>query len=491
MRYERKLYLSFVCLAVIAAVLGVGIVYSDAKHRYNQSLRDRIVAVSATTAALLDPVLIQEVIEQKSENTTAFHELIEQLREARDANRSGGWYVKYLYLMTVYPDHPNQVVFVADAEEVSTEAVHLGDIDTQESHSHILEHLEVPYSPSTLITDPWGTWMSGFAPIFDSQGHYVATVGADVSGAEVQEMLNAILRYGFLGLIASVVLALIGARILTKKFTTSLKKLSDTVKEISEGNLSVQAEPEAKNEFLELSSAIDTMAKGLREKEKMKSSFARYVSRYVFDTIVKDETSLKVEGERRKITVLFSDIRQFTFLSEKLPPEMVVSLLNEYFETMIDIIFAHKGTLDKFLGDGMMVEFGAPLEDGAQELHALHAAVEMQQKVKMLCEKWKAEGKPLIQMGIGIHTGYAVVGNIGSEKRMEYTAIGDTVNVASRLEQATKTLGVDILISEPTYSAVKDVFTCNSLGPLAIPGRSEELHVYSVKPEKPFGSLTY
>lgn len=452
-------------------------------------MRERIVAVSSTTAALLNPETIEQVIAGGTENTPLFHSLLQELREARNANRFEDWYVLSLYLMTVSPKDKNQVIFVADPEENPASQVHLGDPDTEENYSHINEHLDAPYSPTNFITDNWGTWMSGFAPIFDEEGKYVATVGADVSISYVEERLNVILLYGLWGLLGSLGIALIGAQILAKRVSRSLDALYKNMKEIADGNLDSHIELDSQDEFAELANSINEMVLGLKEREKMKMSFARYVSKHVLDTILTTDTTMKFEGERRKITILFTDIRQFTNLSEKLAPEKIVSLLNEYFETMIDTIFKYHGTLDKFLGDGMMVEFGAPLEDPNQELHAVQAAVEMQQSLKLLCEKWRAQGKPELQMGIGIHTGYAVVGNIGSEKRMEYTAIGDTVNVASRLEQATKSLNVDIIISQTTYEYVKDIFDCKDMGPLAIAGRTEEINVYTVSSSEPFEPL--
>lgn len=239
------------------------------------------------------------------------------------------------------------------------------------------------------------------------------------------------------------------------------------------------------DEFEELGNEINKMATGLQERERLKLNFARYVSQQVMEQILKKESFAKLEGERRKITVLFSDIRQFTQIAERLPPEQVVSLLNEYFELMLDVIFRYQGTLDKFLGDGIMVEFGAPLDDPEQEKHAVQAAIGMQKELQKLLEKWKKEGKPQIAVGIGIHTGLAVVGNIGSEKRIEYTAIGDTVNIASCLEQATKLLKKQILISETTYNAIKDQVKATSLGPMIFPGRKEAISIYSVEFEEP------
>jgi adenylate cyclase len=220
------------------------------------------------------------------------------------------------------------------------------------------------------------------------------------------------------------------------------------------------------------------MTKGLRERERLKLNFSRYVSDHVLQKILSSTKPTKLEGERRKITVLFSDIRQFTHLSESLPPEQVVALLNEYFKVMLDIIFEHKGTLDKFIGDGLMVEFGAPLDDEIQEKNAITTAIDMQKALEKLNTTWK---QPNIQVGIGIHTGFAIVGNVGSEKRMDYTAIGDTVNVAFRLEQMTKSTNRSILISEDTYQAIKEEFSAESLGPITLPGREEPIRVYAIE----------
>jgi len=162
-------------------------------------------------------------------------------------------------------------------------------------------------------------------------------------------------------------------------------------------------------------------------------------------------------------------------------PEEVVELLSEYFERMVDVILRHQGTIDKFLGDGMMVIFGAPLDDPYQEEHAVAAALEMQKELAVLCRKWEAQGRPAIRMGIGINSGAAVVGNIGSEERMEYTAIGDTVNLAARLESATKDLGLEIIVSEQTYDAVRPLFRWKPAGDVAVRGRTEPVRAYSVE----------
>jgi len=148
---------------------------------------------------------------------------------------------------------------------------------------------------------------------------------------------------------------------------------------------------------------------------------------------------------------------------------------------MVDVLMRHKGTIDKFLGDGVMVIFGAPLDDPYQEQHAVLAAIEMQKELRNLCNQWETNGRRPLKMGIGINSGAAIVGNIGSEDHMEYTAIGDTVNLAARLEAATKELGLEIAVCEQTYAAIRPLFRWKPAGTIAIRGRTEPVRAYSVE----------
>jgi adenylate cyclase len=188
-----------------------------------------------------------------------------------------------------------------------------------------------------------------------------------------------------------------------------------------------------------------------------------------------------LKGERRKITVLFADVRGFTSLSEKLAPEDVFALLNDYFEKMIDEICKNHGMLNKFMGDGLMAVFGALDEDAYQEENAIKAALGMRNVLEGMRERFQAERQIDLKIGIGINTGIALVGNIGSNQRMEFTAIGDTVNLGSRLESATKELGTDIIVSEYTYVAARTKFEFRSLGPISIRGRENPVTAYAVE----------
>ena len=477
MKYRTKLYLAFIGTAVVCSGLGIGLLYVPTQKLLWNELRHKALSVAATTAAMLDPTLIEQIHVRSDEKTPAYEELQRVLRKARDANRRNNIDVNFLYVLRPDPSNPKQFIYVADAEEDASQVSHVGD-----TNPYPTNHANAYTAPADFLTDDWGTWMTATAPVRDPEGKYVATVGADLNAGKVQERLLQLKLYGLLGLLGAFIPALLGAHILSKRVTASLHTLCDGVEKIGKGELDFHVDLSTQDEFEELAKAIDHMAEGLKEREHLKINFTRYVSKHVLDAIMKGGAKAKLEGERKKITVLFSDIRQFTQLAEHLPPQEVVSLLNEYFEVMLDVIFSYEGTLDKFLGDGIMVEFGAPLNDADQEKHAVMAAIEMQKALEILCDRWEKEGKPRIHMGIGIHTGLAIVGNIGSEKRLDYTAVGDTVNVASRLEQATKTLQAPILISETTRDPLKDQFRMTDLGPMTLPGRTESIRVYALHP---------
>ncbi len=480
MKYRTKLYLYLSGTAVISSLIGFGILlYEFGEHVFsNQQIKT--LTVASTTAALLDAENLKQINGPSDEQTPVYQQIKKELIKVRDANRRQDIRVYFIYTLKPKPDHPNEFYYLVDAEEEPEWVSHVGDMVESSKATGLSSHLLEYYSPKQFVTD-WGKWTTGYAPIYDKNGKYVATVGVDISIRRYWQIFAEVLQSFILGFGASFLFALIGGHWLAKQVSSSLNTLFLCVKAIGRGDLNSSASLQTKDEFEELSTEIDQMTTGLKERERLKLNFARYVSQQVMEKILKTEDAAKLSGERRKITVLFSDIRQFTKLAESLPPEQVVSLLNEYFEVMLEAIFRYQGILDKFLGDGMMVEFGTPLDDALQEKHAVMAAIDMQQDLKKLMDKWREQGKPQIEVGIGVHTGLAVVGNIGSEKRIEYTAIGDTVNIAARLEQTTKLLKTPILISETTYQAIKDEFKAISLGPMLLPGRKEAISIYTIQ----------
>lgn len=217
-----------------------------------------------------------------------------------------------------------------------------------------------------------------------------------------------------------------------------------------------------------------------REKRKIRSAFSFYVTPSVVNEMLKNPDKLKLGGDKKELSVLFSDIRGFTSLAEEMEPETLVSLLNEYLTEMTDVVFEFEGLLDKYIGDAIMAVFGAPLEQSDHPLRACRTALKMLDRLAKVQQRWEAEGTPRLDIGIGINTGPMVVGNMGSDRRFDYTVMGDSVNLASRLEGINKEYGTQVVISEFTYNWVKDDFFCRELDAVRVKGRARPAKIYEL-----------
>ena len=247
---------------------------------------------------------------------------------------------------------------------------------------------------------------------------------------------------------------------------------------IAAGNFNIALPVASRDELGALTDSFNRMARSLREKEMIKRAFTRYVAREVVEEILKDPENLVLSGERRQVTVLFCDVRGFTPMSERLAPEEVVLLLNDFYTLMIETTFKYDGTLDKFLGDAVMAVFGAPMAHPDHSARAIRTALAMQEGITGLNERRVRDGKEAISVGIGVSAGEAVAGTVGTEDRMEYTVIGDSVNLAARLESNAKP--GQILISHRTYERVRDLVDARPLGRIRVKGKEEEVEVYEV-----------
>lgn len=221
-----------------------------------------------------------------------------------------------------------------------------------------------------------------------------------------------------------------------------------------------------------------------KNKRIIKNMFNHYLSASVVNELLKNRTQLKPGGKRTVATALFSDVKSFTTVSENLEPEELVTLLNEYLSAMTEIVLNHNGYLDKYEGDAIMAIFGVPLPQQDHVSRACLAALQMQRQLTNLRIKWELESRPLLEMRIGINVGPMIAGNIGGEKRMDYTVIGDSVNLASRLEGANKLFGTSIMISEDTYDQVKNDFRVRELDFIRVKGKTKPVRVFELISKK-------
>jgi adenylate cyclase len=230
-----------------------------------------------------------------------------------------------------------------------------------------------------------------------------------------------------------------------------------------------------------LASTLTRYATEGREKRHYRKTLMKYLSPSLVETIMTDMDWGSLRAEKKNLTVLFSDVRGFTSFSEKYPPETVIATLNEHLNMMVSVIFKYQGTLDKFVGDCVMAFWGAPLAQPNHAELAARAALEMIAGLEKLNEKWQSEGRPTLHIGVGVNTGEMLFGNIGSEQRMDFTVIGDSVNLGSRLESATKELHASIVISEATYREIQNLAEVRPLGEIHVKGKEKGITVYELR----------
>ncbi len=289
-----------------------------------------------------------------------------------------------------------------------------------------------------------------------------------------QATMKLLMATGFVLCLGAIV-----AIMLAHYLTQPIKILVGGVLAIASGDLNQEIKVSRKDELGDLTLAFNEMASSLREKELIKGAFSTYVSSQIMDEVLKDPGRMALGGARKRVTMLFTDIRGFTSMSEIMEPEDVVSIINVYLSVQTEIILRNGGMLDKFVGDCVMAVFGAPISKPDDSFRAVKSALEIQRSIRELNQARKMAGEKTVTIGIGINTGDVVSGNMGSAQKMDYTVIGDSVNLAARLESIAE--GGSILISADTYQEVKDHVLAEKLSPLAVKGKKDKVLVYSVK----------
>jgi adenylate cyclase len=308
-----------------------------------------------------------------------------------------------------------------------------------------------------------------------------ARVISETSEATILEVSNEVKRRSIFVAGCAVSAAIFFIFLFSMTLTSPIEKLAEMIKLVSKGNFEVKARDQVRSqdEVGDLAEAFDQMTEGLKERDKVKSLFSKFHGVAIAEDLISKD--ITVGGQTKEVVVFFSDIRGFTSFSENRTPEEVVEMLNEYFSVMVQLINAYGGVVDKFIGDAIMAVWGAPHGTVNDAKKAVRASLEMRKALEKLNQRRIARNQPPIHIGMGVHAGKAISGTIGSNERMEYTVIGNTVNTASRIEASTKAFGSDLLISESVIEKIGNNFLVELAGDAEVKGRSESIKMFKVR----------
>ncbi len=295
-----------------------------------------------------------------------------------------------------------------------------------------------------------------------------------MGGQIISGLLTHIFFITTIGVIASLLLSVF----VSKSVSGPLKEMETAMKEVAKGNLDVQIKVVSNDEIGALGEGFGRMIKGLKESEAIKESFGKYISQEIRDEILGGRVPL--DGEMKRATLLFSDLRDFTPFVESTHPKQVVAIMNQYFSEMAESIKKNQGLILQYVGDEIEAVFGAPVSyDGHPDM-AILAALDMKRRLELLNERLQKQGAEPFRHGIGIHTGAVLAGIIGSKERSSYALVGDTVNLASRIQGLTKELSCDVILSQTTHDLLAGSYRMEQLSAMKIKGKNQDVMVYKL-----------
>ena len=427
-----------------------------------QTIRENLYIAVGIGAQQIDGDLHSRIRDSRDENSEEYKQLFQQLDKIRRVNPD----IKNVY--TIRQNAGNSAVFIVDADPKAKERARIGHrvIQLTPAIREALAFRNRIVVENSFFSDEWGTFVSGFAPFYTASGSFEGLLGIDVLAETVKShQMNNITHIITTSLVVGII-ALIMSLILSREISNPVSAVTNDMRQIQNFNLDTELAPGSIiREIRTMTDALENMKKGLR-------SFKKYVpTELVSDLIIlKKEASLEVE--KRPITILFSDIEGFTTISEKISPEDLAESIGMYFGAMTGEIMNTGGIVDKYIGDAIMALWGTPRQLPDHPLAACKAALACRRREMEINEVLKKKGLPPFFTRFGINTGEALVGNIGFDKRISYTAIGDNVNLAARLEGVNKLYSTGILINESTNDQVKDQMLTRFIDTVVVKGKT-------------------
>jgi class 3 adenylate cyclase len=447
LRPWQRLAVRLAVLFVAVTLLTVGVVGVLVHQRHSRAIEDtvgtQLLNIARVSALLVDPTLHAESVRMQRADAAGYRRIANALNTIQTETL-------LTTPMRTLVDYDRvsrraRIVVTTADDERPGDAFTVGP-EAADAVAWTFEDGVARYTRIYWTRD--GARISAYAPIPDAGGRTAAVLEVDYPVDFYFDRLRELDATIVQGMLAGALLAVVLAVIVARRLTRPVVALTGAAARVAAGDLSPSVPVRSRDEIGQLTHAFNAMVEGLRQREVIRNAFGRYVSPEVVQAVLESPEGLRLGGRKREVTVLMSDLRGYTRFAEHGDPAGVMAVLNDYLGRMADIVIAHGGTVNEFIGDAVFAVFGAPIEHPDHAERAAASALAMQRAMDELNESNAAHGRPRFEMGIGINTGEAVVGNIGSEQRTKYAVVGAAVNLASRVESCT--IGGQVLLSEST-----------------------------------------
>ena len=484
-RFHFRLTLLYGGAVILTIGLLVYLFYMLWSHSEVEALQRRLTAIAGTLAQTIDADEIAKFpveYDQLSPLHREIHRRFEYLAQT-DTD------VESIYILRP-TNVPTELRFFVDYAKGELQGTP-GEFYSAEETPILLKGFTKTVVEDQPYQDAFGLTLSAYAPLISSTGARVGLVGVDVKSSRLQQMRGSVLIASGIILLASVAVIALVSFIVARSIREPLVRLILGTGAVARGNLDVRLRLRRADEFGLLGKYFDKMAEELKERQTIRDLFGRYLSEDVARSVLARNQNIELGGQEVVVTVLFCDLRNYTTISERLSPMQMVSMINEYLGVMNLVIDQHNGCVIEFLGDGILAVFGAPQAFAEHAEMGVRCAIAMREALQKLNQQWDQQGiadrwRDLgideIQCRIGLHTGPVVAGNLGSKTRMKYAVIGDTVNVAARLEALNKEYGTTILLSDEVKTRLPNDLRelTKKVGITVVKGRQQTVISYSV-----------
>jgi class 3 adenylate cyclase len=473
-RFGFRVAAGFVAVTVLGTGVTGFLIYRTQESDLEANLGNLLLNIARTGVLLIDADLERQVQINRTQDSEAYRKLRQILATIQDTNQLA----TPIYTLSDYDPKARRTRFMVTSRGPGLPG------EVYDLVPELIPTFELAFdqgiaSRTRIYENQHGTWITALAPIKDREGKTLAVLDVDyridVYLARLARLRNLILGISVLGGLVALLLGIL----LSRRVTGPVRALSLGVARVAGGDLSQALPVRSQDEVGQLTAGFNAMLEGLRQRDFIRDTFGRYVSPEVAQTLLASPENLGLGGEKRELTVLMSDLRGYTRFVEQGDPTMVIEVLNHYLGRMTDIIIEHGGTINEFVGDGIVAFFGAPLQAADHAERAAACALTMQVALDEINRQHALQGLPRLEMGIGLNTGEAIVGNIGSEKRAKYTVIGTAINLAARVEACT--VGGQVLLGPDTYERIRDLAHVGPPIPVEVKGIHDPLLLYELR----------